>query len=265
VARKQQTDQLNLSQPSFFLFLSMDTLINPNARNVVGVMAVAISLLLLMIPITVHAQLSSEIPPPVFDHEEFLLAQDQELRDIAPPVDFNWQLKVFREDVAEFFTFDPVEKAELKLEHAIERQLEIDNLDQRGFAIPIEYEERRVAKVNEASDLLNESTQMGRVIDQHIVDAFDTLRTMSELNDIRILYSQLETVAVADQQTKERYNAKVNALQTWQDNCTGEFDIDAILPVRTAIDKIELQCPKLLELQEQFGRERIRLLVSGQI
>ena len=219
-----------------------------------------------MVPITVHAQDGSlGIPAPLFDHEEFLLAQDQELRDIAPPVDFNWQLKVFREDVREFFTFDPVEKAELKLEHAQERQAEIDNLDQRGFAIPIEYEERRVTKVNEASDLLNESTEKGRVIDQDIVDAFDTLRTMSELNDIRILYSQLETIAVADQQTKERYNAKVNALQTWQDNCTGEFDIDAILPVRTAIDKIELQCPKLLELQEQFGRQRIRMLVSGQI
>jgi len=218
-----------------------------------------------LVPITVHAQDGSfGIPPPLFDHQEFLLAQDQELRDIAPPIDFNWQLKVFREDVREFFTFDPVEKAELKLQHAQERQAEIDNLDQRGFAIPIEYEERRVAKVNEASDLLNESAEKGRVIDQEIHDAFNTLIIMSELNDIRIFYSQLETVAVADQQTKERYNAKVNVLQTWQDNCTGEFDIDAILPVRTAIDKIELQCPKLLELQEQFGRERIRLLVSGQ-
>lgn len=226
-------------------------------------MAVAISLL--MVPVTVHGQDGSlGLPPPVFDHQEFLLAQDNELRELAPPVDFNWQLKVFREDVAEFFTFDPVEKAELKLAHAEERQLEIDNLDQRGFAIPIEYEERRVAKMNEASDLLNKSTEEGRVINQDIVDAFETLRTMAELNDIRVLYSQLETVAIADQQTKDRYNAKVNSLQTWQDNCIGEFDIDAVLPVRSAIDKIEEQCPKLLELQEQFGRERIRILVSGQ-
>jgi len=118
--------------------------------------------------------------------------------------------------------------------------------------------------MNEASDLLNKSHQEGRVIDQEIHDAFNTLITMSELNDVRILYSQLETVAVADQQTKDSFNAKVNALKTWQENCMGDFDIDSILPVRTAIDKIELQCPKLLELQEQFGRERIRLLVSGQ-
>ncbi len=225
-------------------------------------MAVAISLLMI-VPITLHGQ-SLKLPPPLFDHQEFLLAQDEELRELAPPVDFNWQLKVFREDVIEFFTFDPVQKAELKLQHAEERQIEIDNLDSRGFAIPLEYEERRIAKLNEASDLLVKSSEEGRVIHPEIVETFETLRIMGELNDIRVLYSQLEVIAVADQQTKDSFNAKVNALRTWQENCTGEFDIDAILPVRTAIDKIEIQCPKLLDLQEQFGRERIRLLVSGQ-
>ncbi len=225
-------------------------------------MAVAISLLM-VVPITLHGQ-SLELPPPLFDHQEFLLAQDEELRELAPPVDFNWQLKVFREDVREFFTFDPVQKAELKLQHAEERQAEIDNLDSRGFAIPLEYEERRVTKLNEASDLLVKSNEEGRVILPELIETFETLRTMGELNNIRVLYSQLEVVAVADQQTKDSFNAKVNALKTWQENCTGEFDIDAVLPVRTAIDKIEIQCPKLLELQEQFGRERIRLLVSGQ-
>ena len=225
-------------------------------------MAVAISLLMI-VPITLHGQ-SLELPPPLFDHQEFLLAQDEELRELAPPVDFNWQLKVFREDVIEFFTFDPVQKAELKLQHAEERQIEIDNLDSRGFAIPLEYEERRIAKLNEASDLLVKSSEEGRVIHPEIVETFETLRIMGELNDIRVLYSQLEVIAVADQQTKDSFNAKVNALRTWQENCTGEFDIDAILPVRTAIDKIEIQCPKLLDHQEQFGRERIRLLVSGQ-
>jgi len=221
------------------------------------------ALLLLMVPVTVHGQM--EMPPPLFDHQEFLLAQDKELRELAPPVDFSWSLKIFREDILEFFTFDPIEKAQLKLQHAEERQLEIDNLDTRGFAIPIEYEERRVQKLNEASDILNKSNEEGRVILPEIVETFDTLRTMGELNDIRVLYSQLETVAIADEQTKVNFNQKVNSLRTWQENCIGEFDIDAVLPVRTAIDKIEIQCPKLLELQEQFGRERIRLLVSGEV
>jgi len=221
------------------------------------------ALLLLMVPITVHGQM--EMPPPLFDHQEFLLGQDKELRELAPPVDFSWSLKIFREDVLEFFTFDPIEKAELKLQHAQERQLEIDNLDTRGFAIPIEYEERRVQKLNEASDILNKSNEEGRVILPELVETFDTLRAMGELNDIRVLYSQLETVAIADEQTKANFNQKVNSLRTWQENCIGEFDIDSVLPVRTAIDKIEIQCPKLLELQEQFGRERIRLLVSGEV
>ncbi len=222
-------------------------------------------MIFILVPITVHAQDGSfGIPPPVFDHEEFLLGQDQELRDIAPALTLNERFAFFAQDFREAFTFDPLEKAKLKIQHAQANQIAIDNLDQRGFAIPIEFEERRVAKVNEASDLLNESTQKGRVIEQDTVDAFETLRTMSELNDIRILVSQLEAVSVADDQTKERYNAKVNALDTWQKECTGEFDIDAILPLRTAMDKIEEQCPKLVELQEQFGRERIRLLVTGQ-
>lgn len=237
---------------------------NPNV-HVIGI--VAVTLLLLMVPITVHGQI--EMPPPLFDHQEFLLAQDQELRELAPDLTFGERVAFFVQDVREAFTFDPIARAELKLQHAEQHQQAIDNLDSRGLAIPIEFEERRIDKLNEVSAILNERLQdTPAVADERItaiIESFEILRTMAELNDIRLLTSQLQTVANSDQQTKERFNAKVNALKTWQENCTGDFDIDAVLPLRTAIDRIEEQCPKLLELQEQFGRERLRLLVTGQV
>ena len=241
---------------------------NPNALNidVIGIVAVAISLL--MVPITVHGQ-SLELPPPLFDHEQFLAdREDRQLRELAPPLNFNERVFFFVQDIEEAFTFDPVARAELKLEHAQEHQTIIDDLDSRGLAIPIEFEQRRIDKLTEASEILQERLQdTPAVADERlpqIIESFETLRTMGELNDIRILVSQLPSVVNAPEAVKQQFNAKVNSLRTWQQNCEGEFDIDAILPLRSAIDKIELQCPKLLELQEQFGRERIRLLVSGQ-
>ena len=98
-----------------------------------------------------------------------------------------------------------------------------------------------------------------------VIDSFETLRQMGEVNNIRILYSQLPSVVNASDEIKQRYNDKVNSLDTWQKFCIGEFDVDELLPLRSAVDKLEIQCPKLLELQEQFGRERIRLLVTGQV
>ena len=233
--------------------------------HVIGIMAVAISLL--MVPITVHGQDGSlAIPPPLYDHTTFDFGDDKELRELTPEVDFNWILKIFREDIIEFFTFDPIEKAEVKLQIAEERQREIDNLDSRGLAIPLEYEERRVQKLNEASDILNNvSTVTDNPLLPIIIESFETLRQMGELNDIRVLYSQLPTVINANDVIKQRYNDKVNSLDTWQENCIGEFDVDTLRPLRTAVDKLEEQCPKLVELQEQFGRERLRLLVTGQI
>ena len=54
-------------------------------------------------------------------------------------------------------------------------------------------------------------------------------------------------------------------LDICQENCVGEFDVDSLLPLSSTIAKLENKCPKLVELQEQFGRERLRLLVTGQV
>lgn len=238
---------------------------NPYA-HVIGV----VFSIFILVPITVHAQDGSlEIPPPLFDHEKFLIDKNSAIRDIAPALSFNERLQFFIEDVGELFTFNPVAQAQLKLQHAQERQQAIDQLDSRGFAIPLEFEERRIQKLTEARQVLSD-----RVVDTpestderlaQIIDTFETLMQMGELNDIRVLYSQIPSVINASPEVKAEYNAKVNSLVSWQENCFGEFDVDSLLPLSTTLDKLEDQCPKLVELQEQFGRERLRLLVTGQI
>lgn len=232
-------------------------------------MAVAISLL--MVPITVHAQdRTLQIPPPLFDHEKFLIDKNSAIRDIAPALSFNERLQFFIEDIGEFFTFNPVAQAQLKLEHALERQQAIDQLDSRGFAIPLEFEERRIQKLDEASIILNKPDVMmqlsqGNGLLPSVIESFNILRQMGELNDIRVLYSQIPSVINASPEVKAEFNTKVNSLVSWQENCFGEFDVDSLLPLRSAIAKLENQCPKLVELQEQFGRERLRILVTGQV
>ncbi len=266
---KQQNQQLGLSQPSFFILISM----NPYA-HVIGIVVIAV---LLAIPITVHAPSHpifqdtpiTELPPPLFDHEKFLIDRNSAIRDIAPALSFNERLQFFVQDVQELFTFNPVAQAELKLQHALERQQQINELDSRGIAIPLEFEERRIQKLTEANEILSD-----RVVDTpassderlaQIIDTFETLMQMGELNDIIVLYSQIPSIINASPEIKAEYNAKVNSLVSWQENCVGEFDVDSLLPLSSSLAKLENQCPKLVELQERFGTERLRLLVSGQI
>ncbi len=205
-----------------------------------------------------HAQFTNE---PFFLQEipKFSLANDSLLKSISPSTDFGYALKIFREDVSEAFTFDPEKKAELKLKHAQERQDEINQLDFSGNQIPLEIEERRIQKLNEARILIEnrENTMLS--------NTFDSLREMGELNDIRILYSQLPRVVDADELTKIKYNEKVNSLNTWRNNCDGAFSVDEMKPLGQAVQKIEKQCPKLVELQEKFGYERLKILVSGTV
>ena len=206
----------------------------------------------------VHAQFGGGSPVldfiPAFD-----LANDNLIQRISPNADFGFTMNVFREDVREFFTFDPTAKAELKLQHAQEQQNKINDLDSRGMQIPLVHEERRIQKLNEAREIIN--NQENSILST----TFNQLREMGELNDIRVLYSQLPRVVNADQQTKDDYNEKVNSLQTWKNNCRGEFDVDNMVPLSQAVQKIEAQCPKLIELQNKFGYERLKLLVTGSI
>ncbi len=228
-------------------------------KQLTGVVVVlTITVLVFGYAIPVHAQFSNQ---PFFLQEipKFKFAGDELLKRIAPDVDFSYRIQIIGEDLREFLTFNPLEKAELKLKHAQERQDEINRLDITGNQIPIEFEERRIQKLNEARLLIEEKNN------SILSNTFESLREMGELNDIRILYSQLPRVINADDDTKREYNEKVNSLETWKNNCIGEFDVDSLEPLSQAVKKLEVQCPKLVDLQNKFGYERIKLMVSGTV
>ncbi len=215
----------------------------------------------------VNAQFSNQPFYLQDDIPKFSFSNDSFIKRISPNTDFSYALQVFRENIAEAFTFDPERKAELKLKHANNEQNRINQLDITGNQIPIAYEERRIQKLNEAKAIISDKFESDGMYQdkKRLTHVWESLREMGELNDVRILYSQLPRVINADDDTKREYNEKVNSLETWKNNCMGEFDVDELRPLNQAVKQLEVQCPKLIELQDKFGYERIRMLVSGSI
>lgn len=183
-------------------------------------------------------------------------------------------------DIQQALTFDPLAKAKLKLADIERQQSIITQNEANGLPIPIEAEERRIEKLNEVNELVGEikTRQIGTedefrtaVCDETIIQAtghcihpndvnkdtleiakeIDLLNNVGELNDIRILYSQADAVGEADQATKDAYNAKVNSLETWNEFCLGEFDIDDYHPINDNIEKLEMACPELADLRTE--------------
>ncbi len=229
---------------------------------------VVIALVIGAVSVTpVHAQFSNENPI-LQAIPQFKFADDRLLNDIAPDTDFGFFISSIVQDIREAVTFDPIKKAEVKLEHARLQQEEINRLDSTGMPIPIALEERRIQKLNEASEIINGNWKNDRYGLDDLLPfdkEYKMLREMGEINDIRILYSQLPSVVNSDDAIKQEYNDKVNSLETWKNNCTGEFNVDDMKPLRKAIDKLEVQCPKLVDLQDKFGYERLKMLVSGTV
>ena len=217
--------------------------------------------------VPVHAQFNSDNPI-LQAIPQFQYADDRLLNDIAPDTDFGFFVSSIAQDIREAVTFDPVEKAEIKLEHARMQQEEINRLDSTGMAIPIAVEERRIEKLNEASEIINGNWNNGEYELDDLLPfdkEYKTLREMGEINDIRILYSQLPSVIDSDELTKIKYNEKVNSLDTWRNNCNGAFSVDDMKPLNKAVEKLEVQCPKLVDLQNKFGYERLKMMVSGTV
>lgn len=226
--------------------------------------------ILLNASITIHAQqipTLEDIPPisaipeklPPFD-----FGTNQELRELQTQPDFGWRLKIIGEDFLEFFTFNPLEKAQLKLQFAQERQNEIDQLTTQGLPIPVQYEERRIQKLNEAIEIFNE-TDSQAILPETIssIGAIESLREMAEFNEVKILVSQIPDVILSPQDVQDAFNQRVNSLDVYQENCVGEFDVLNFVPLDLAFEKLEEQCPRLEELEERFGRDRIRQLIMS--
>jgi len=258
VGRFLQTKQLSSLQPSFLFLMSM------NIRSVL--IGTCIASLVFLVPINVHAQSITDIPPPLFQPTSpppaFEFGQEQLLRQVSEPADFGWRLKIIGEEILEFLTFDPLEKAKLKLQFAQERQIEIEQRITDGLSIPPEFEQRRIQKLNEAIAIFNERD--ATTILPEIIQSIQGIREMAEFNEVKVLYSQLETVLASPQEVKDAFNDRVNSLDAFQENCIGEFDVNDFRQFDLAFEILEEQCPRLVELEDQFGRERLRMLVTGQ-
>lgn len=263
MAKSIQTEQVGLSQPSFLFILSMN-----NSIFVIGGFILFVTVLLT--PITVHAQ---QIPtlediPPIFAIPEkqppFDFGTNQELRELQTQPDFGWRLKIIGEDFIEFFTFNPLEKAQLKLQFAQERQNEIDQLRSEGLPIPAEYEKRRIQKLNEAIEIFRERDSQA-VLPETIssIGIIESLREMAEFNEVKILVSQIPDVVLSPKDVQDAFNKRVNSLDVYQENCVGEFDVLNFVPLDLAFETLEEQCPRLKELEDRFGRDRIRQLIMS--
>ena len=99
------------------------------------------------------------------------------------------------------------------------------------------------------------------------ITSIETIREMAKFNQVKVLYSQLETLLNSPQEIKDAFNSKVNSLDAFQENCIGEFNVDdfSLLSLDSSFEKLEEQCPRLEELEKKFGRERIKMLVTGEV
>lgn len=187
---------------------------------------------------------------------------------VTPSVGWYWNN--FVEDIEERagFGFDclcsrPV--AELQAEHSERQQALIDELGGNGYPIPFEFEQRRAEKLGQAVQVLqtvsDESMNQQQRTTLEIVVA--RLQAISEINEIRILHSQIPQVINSDDATKQRFNDRVNNLQSWQEFCTGEFDIDNYKQDRTGWQLLKDDCSQLGEWERQYGYSAIKSYVIG--
>ena len=177
----------------------------------------------------------------------------------ASPIGFQIQQFIF--DIQEIITVDPEKKAELMLSHANEIQSQIDELDKNSQLIPAEYEEKRQEKLQKAQEII---TNLQQTNPDQSLDALENvaskLSSLTEINEIRVLYGQFpEVLASDDEALKQEFNDKVNSLDSWNDNCFGNFDVDDYQMTNESYEKLAQKCTPLKE----YSLQKVRMIVSG--
>ncbi len=192
--------------------------------------------------------------PSAFAQQDFNI----NFKGFSPDAPIGFHIQQFFADVTEEFTFDPIKKAELKVKHAQDIQDQIDELDRVNKVIPAEYEEKRVQKLTEVSELL---TTVPTSEKSNIQIAVDKLTELTEVNKIRILWGQFPNVISSDDATKADFNKRVNELASWNNNCSGSFDVKDFRLTNESFDKLAKQCPAL----QDYSQNKIRMIVSGNV
>ncbi len=131
---------------------------------------------------------------------------------------------------------DSVEtKNKLINEFINDKQSRIDKAFVNNEKISMDVEKRRTELIKKTSSIDSGVSKLRSEID-----------TLSELNDIKILYSQFpDCIKTCDQNEKSIFNNKVNSLKSWKTRCTGIFDIDDYKFNDVSFDKLSSKCPDL--------------------
>ncbi len=179
-----------------------------------------------------------------------------------------WHFNNALEDFGESIGFDiqclcTKSQAELQVKHAFRQQVLIEQLERDGKAIPFEVEERRLEKLQQSDvNMIDVTSDKKR---NFLEDAQAKLLAIGEVNEIRILYSQLDTVRDSDDETKKAYNDRINNSKWWQEFCSGTFDVNYYQKDQQSWDKIKKRCFILNQWEATFGFDNIKNYISGDI
>ena len=153
-----------------------------------------------------------------------------------------WKIKIFFEDVQEAVTFDNNRKKLLITQHALERQIEINECLDKFDSCPREFEIRRLQKIEQAESI----TGGGNVL----LESIDEIKRLGEYNEIRIAVSEFHqardtTDPVQRELLLDSINDRVNKLKTVKSGCTGTIDSRQIIQSDNFYEEVQKTCPKL--------------------
>ena len=175
---------------------------------------------------------------------------------LEPKENFIFGIKNFVQDV--IITITPEEnRGQVIAEFAREIQTTIDDKSKHGEVISLDLEERR-------KELLNTEVRIGgfsgRVIDMDNIRS--EIESIADMNQIRILYSQFpDCIESCTPEQKDIFNNKVNSLDSWQDKCSGIFDIDDYTYSTNSFDDLSDKCPDL----KNYSHKHLKTIITGKI
>lgn len=157
----------------------------------------------------------------------------------AETVNLFWKVKMFLQDIKEMITLDPEKRAELKLQHAKDRQVEIESMTRQNKPIPPEFTQSVQLKIAEADDL-SKRNNLGA-----FDDAISFFKSVGEVNKIRQLYSQFPSMQNATDEEKDQFNAEINSLESVKRYCMGKIDVRDYKSDYNSFSKLVEKCPIL--------------------
>ena len=179
-----------------------------------------------------------------FKVQEVKEALEIEDNIVVPTDGFRYGIKLFREAVTEFFTFDRSDKEEFNVELINERAKEIALLDARGDEIPDSVVKSYGDRIDRAERFISLPTDANENIDTRTV-----VRSALEQHKIRFL-DRIQ--ALQDQPSDSRLTKIVQEFEDRIESIVNRIDIDEVAIVRNTIPIVK-QLQANIRLAEMVG------------